>query len=364
MKYITPAQHHANRVTVHPSQRQHFVQPVSSPLYVVTAITNYPRFYARYRLFERFEKMCADAGAVLYTVEIALRDRHHEVTQYDNPRHVQLRAVSEIWHKENALNIAISRLPQDWEYVAWIDSDIEFARPDWVEECKHQLQHYKVIQMWSHAQDLGPDGNHPGALYGPIHRQFQSFMYSYAQGVESAIYNPLPGRNYGAISNPGSSGGSGGAGRFHDAHLWHSGYAWAARRSAIADLGGLGDIAILGSGDHHMAAALVGRVNVTIHNGMQQSFKSYWSRWQSRADQYIKRNIGYMPGLILHNWHGKKANRGYIDRWKILVDNKYDWHEDVKYSPQGVLELTERNWRLRDQIRAYFRSRNEDSIDA
>ena len=365
MKYITPADHAANRVTVHPSQRQHFVEPVSSPLYVITAITNYPRFYSRYRLYERFEKMCADAGAVLYTVEVALRDRHFEVTDHTNPHHIQLRAISEIWHKENALNIAISRLPADWEYVAWVDSDIEFARPDWVVETIHQLQHYKMIQMWSHAQDLGPDKNHPGALWTPIHRQFQSFLYSYAQNVESSVYNPRPGKQYtNPPTQPGHGHGYGGVGPFHDAHLWHSGYCWAARRSAIADLGGLGDVAILGSGDHHMAASLVGCVSRTIHQAMQPEYKAYWSRWQERAEKFIQRNVGYMPGLILHHWHGKKANRGYIDRWKILVENKYVPDLDTKRSPQGILELADRNYRLRDQIRAYFRTRNEDSIDA
>ena len=363
MKYITPADHYAARRTVEPSQRQHFVEPISAPLYVITAITNYPRFYSRYRLYERFEKMCADAGAVLYTVEIALRDRHHEVTKFDNPHHIQLRTISELWHKENALNIAISRLPADWEYVAWIDSDIEFARPDWVVETIHQLQHYKMIQMWSHAQDLGPDPNHPGALWGPIHKQFQSFLYSYAQGVESSVYNPRPGKKYEMEKGATGSGGSGGVGKFHDAHLWHSGYAWAARRSALADLGGLGDVAILGSGDHHMAAALVGRVERTIHGQMSPQYKAYWAEWQARAEKYIQRNVGYMPGLILHNWHGKKVNRGYIDRWKILVDNKYVPELDTKRDVQGVLQLTDRNIRLRDQIRRYFAQRAEDSID-
>ena len=367
MKYITPADHQAKRISVHNSQRQHFVQPVSAPLYAITAITNYPRFYSRYKLWERWEKMCQDAGAIPITIEIALRDRHHEVTQHDNPNHIQLRTISELWHKENALNIAISRLPEDWEYVAWIDSDIEFARPDWVTETIHQLQHYKIIQMWSHAQDLGPDISHPGSLHTPVHRQFNSFMYSFLQDVESSVYNPRPGKRYQHCPTPpdyGHGHGYGGApSRHHDAHQWHSGYCWAARRSALADLGGLGDIAPLGSGDHHMAAALVGCVDRTIHQGMQPSYKEYWHQWQERATEYIKRNVGYMPGLILHHWHGKKAQRGYIDRWKILVDNKFDHLLDLKKDIQHVWQLTNRNLKLRDQIRRYFLSRSEDSID-
>lgn len=348
MKYITPDNHRAERRIVHPSQRQHHVEPVSAPLHVVTAISNPQRYYSRYKLYQAFEKMVADAGAILWTVELALRDRHHEITHFDNPHHIQLRSPSELWHKENLLNVGISRLPADWEYVAWIDADVQFARPDWVVETIHQLQHFRVVQMWSHAQDVSPshDLGNGRVLSGP----HQSFLCSYVQQV------PFP--KYLADGNPGGSGSSGyGAGR-----EWHSGYAWAARRSAISELGGLGDIAALGSADHHMAAALIGKVDRTIHGMMQPSYKSYWKRWQERAEKHIKRNVGYVPGLLLHYWHGPKVNRRYVDRWKILVEEKYDHEKDLKYDPQGVLQLTDHNIRLRDRIQNYFRVREEDDI--
>jgi glycosyltransferase involved in cell wall biosynthesis len=345
MKYITPEDHYSIRRDVHPSQRQHHVEPVSSPLYVVTAITNPERFYSRYKLYRPFEKMCEDAGAVLYTIELALRDRHHEITQHDNPRHIQLRSPSQIWHKENLLNIAMHRLPADAEYIAWVDADIQFARPDWVVETIHQLQHFHIVQMFSHAQDVSPNhdlGN--GRVLGGPH---QSFLCSYNTGVPLPDYLRRVSGNQSYGSYPADK-------------LWHSGYCWAARRSALSDLGGLGDIAILGSADHHMAAALIGKVNHTIHGSMHPNFKKYWSRWQDRAERHIKRNVGYVPGLILHYWHGPKASRKYIDRWKILVDEQYDPEQDIKYDFQGVLQLTDRNIRLRDKIRSYFRAREED----
>lgn len=355
MKYITPADHFDQRVSVHPSQRQHHVEPVSSPLYVVTVISNPQRFYSRYRLYQAFEKMCADAGAVLYTVELALRDRHHEVTQHDNPRHIQLRSPSELWHKENLINIGIGRLPENWEYVAWIDADVQFARPDWVVETIHQLQHFKIVQMFSHAQDIGPQHD-----LGPdqkLSRPFQSFLCSFLEGEplegwSAVARKPGPGK-------PDHSGYAGGAKWW----LWHTGYAWAARRSALADLGGLGDIAALGSADHHMAAALVGRVDDTIAQGMAPNYFDYWHRWQERAQRFINGNFGYVPGLLIHNWHGAKVNRKYVDRWRILLDEKFDPHHDLKYDPQGVLTLTDRNPRLRSKIQAYFRQRNEDSVE-
>src|SRR6185436_14254786 len=99
MKYAEPCCRPI--IEVHPSQREHHVMPVGEPLYVVTAITNPYRYYSRYKLYQAFEKHMEDSGAILYTIELALRDRHHEVTSPDNPRHIQLRSPSIVWHKEN-----------------------------------------------------------------------------------------------------------------------------------------------------------------------------------------------------------------------------------------------------------------------
>ena len=54
-----------------------------------------------------------------------------------------------------------------------------------------------------------------------------------------------------------------------------------------------------------------------------------------------------------------------VTRGKILVENGYSPYTDIKYDAQGVLQLETwepRQLKLRDQIRAYFRMRNEDEI--
>jgi hypothetical protein len=84
--------------------------------------------------------------------------------------------------------------------------------------------------------------------------------------------------------------------------------------------------------------------------------------WQVRARHYIHRNIGYLPGLITHKFHGPKHNRGYSSRWQILVKNQYNPDLDIKTDAQGLYTLTEKNWRLRHDIIKYFDSRNEDDI--
>ena len=271
---------------------------------------------------------------------------------------MQLRSSEILWHKENLINIGIRSLPRDWKYVAWIDADVVFSRPDWVAETIHQLQIYKVVQMWTHSIDLGPD-QQPIANCRSImdtHMRDRAILKPITTGRKNA--NSAVGRGPGVWGRTEGYAGSGA-----ETGTLHPGYAWAATRDAIEGLGGLGDIGILGSGDRHMAYALLGEVERSCHSQMAPSYRKYWVDWQSRADRCVQRRVGSVPGTLLHYWHGSKQHRRYQDRWRILIDNNFDHEKDICYDAHGVLALTGRNWRLRDDIINYFSVRNEDSID-
>lgn len=317
------------------------IKPVNAPLYVVTCISNPKRYLSRYHLFRRFEKYIKDSGAILYTIEQGFGEREFEITDPNNPNHIRVTSSSELWHKENMINLAIQRLPIDWQYVAWIDADIIFARPDWVYETIHLLQHYDIIQMFSQAIDLDP--------------KFE--MLSTPRGGIIAAWKD---EGYGPIVNDTKKGLGYGAGNRHP------GYAWAARRSAFNTLGGLIDWAAVGSADWHMASALVGQVQASLSPGLSTACPNYvkWCLdWQDRAVKGLNYNIGHMTGLAIHYWHGKKVDRKYSSRWKILVDNKFDPLSDLKRDSHGLWQLTSHNFKLREDLRGYLSARNEDSID-
>ena len=105
-----------------------------SQLQVITTISNPARYESRYRLYRDFCARMKSCGASLYTIELAADDQDFSVTESTNPFHFQLRSSHELWYKENLVNIAIGRLPSDWQYVAWVDADVSFARPDWGDE--------------------------------------------------------------------------------------------------------------------------------------------------------------------------------------------------------------------------------------
>ena len=34
--------------------------------------------------------------------------------------------------------------------------------------------------------------------------------------------------------------------------------------------------------------------------------------------------MGFVPTIVYHNWHGNKSDRCYVDRWKILIEEKFN----------------------------------------
>lgn len=294
-------------------------------LYVIGVISNPMRFNIRYKLFNEFcERMNTCPKVKLITVELQQGKRDF-ITNAD----IQLRSNSELWEKENLINIACRFLPKTWNYMAWIDTDIEFQNKNWVDETIEQLQLYSVIQLFQHCVDLGPKGETMN-----VHTSFSSLV------VNREEMNNYTKHKY--YKNG------------------HTGYAWAITRKAFNDIGGLMDFCILGSADAHMALAFIGEVKKSLHPKLHPNYKKLCIVFEERCDKHIRQNIGYVKGTILHHWHGSKSSRQYSERWNILIDNNFDPIFDIKHAYNGVLILEDGKPKLRDDIRLYFNQRNED----
>ena len=348
----------------HPSHAKQGIHVFPDRLHVVTMVENPLRWRSRYNNFDAFEAMVEASSAVPYVVEVAFGDRHFEVTSPNNPRHLQLRTYQELWHKENALNLLIERLPKEANYIAWLDADVQFTRRDWAQETLHLLQHYKFLQMFSHAHDLDSDCAPIGGA--GVEGASTSYIYNYYERMSrpsDASFKDKPvghiPRSKQAFVNgyyPPAARGRG---------PWvHPGYAWAARKSALNEIGGLIDFAILGSGDWHLATCLLEEAERSIYSGYSDGYKRRVLEVEWKCKKYIRRNVGYMPGLVTHLYHGSKENRNYGNRWKFLALAQYDPGLDLKRDHQGLYQLEdrgdERSISLREGIRAYNRMRNED----
>ena len=318
---------------------------------VIAVVSNPMRYESRYRLYRQFAEDLKQqsVNVRLWTIELQHGMRPMRVTHSMHENHIQLWTSAlpgEIWHKENLLNCAIQHITKvvpDWRYVAWVDADFKFE-PDAFEKTIQALQHYDLVQMWSHLINFNPQG---GILNNAV-------GISYMYGLLTA-----------GLSLDGC----------YPAWLGSPGGAWAARRESLNKIGTvlgspLIDWVILGAGDLYFAECLMG----LLQCGGGVDTKNLWKyskpfvdslfQFQDIAVDALKKNIGYVDNTVRHMWHGRQKDKQYGTRGDILIKYQFNPLTDMKRDVSGVYQLvvrSERQIELRDACRKYFHTRNEDA---
>jgi len=289
-------------------------------LYVILPYFNFCGFKRRHELFMNFvNENYKNYNLKIIIVEIVGSSPLGKLPVW---KHLRFRSNSILWIKENLINMGFKALPRDWKYAAWVDADITFLNTRWVNDTFDELRKCDLVQMWQTAVNLGYSGE--------VIKVDKSFGHLANSG-----------------GNPSESYTS-----------WHPGYAWACTRRFYKRIGGLIDWAILGSGDRHMAMAMIGKAVVSAPDTIHPHYKALLSEFQDRVNGLF---IGWVHGTIIHHWHGSLVNRKYQERWKILTQYQYDPFLDLGTTKDGIIELTTKGKRIENLIREYFISRREDS---
>lgn len=324
-------------------------------LYMVVVYSNPFRWSSRRLHFNRcIQHLRKTPNVDLFVVELAYGDRPHEVTSPNEERDIQLRANSEMFHKENLINIGVSRFPAGWKYGGYSDGDFHFTRHDWALEAIHMLQHHEFVQLFSNYAALTSETS--TSDYG--HRMYRSnsaFAWNFNhqrefKAAKLAILktdpyygHAIPQAGFPFGHAPGAPGG-----------------AWAWRRNAFDAVGGMLDTCIMGSADWWMAFGLAG-VQSSQPLKSDESVRAYNDTiraWQVKA-QKLTQNIGCVDQFALHFYHGDSSNRAYGTREGLLLNHQFNPLTDLTKNSQGVWEWTGKP-RLRDAVRRLFLDRRED----
>jgi len=275
--------------------------------------------------YNNFIKFYNDLFA--YHKDVLVVELKHPSTLLTLPDHIQSHKVycdQTLWHKENLLNIGISKLIREgFKNIAWLDSDIIFDDSYWVQDCIELLKRVKLCQLFSRVQSNNTF--HNGCV-----REWK----------ETGSILPV-------------------------ASAYHTGYGWAARSDVLKSCL-LYDKSILGGADsliwlssfskkynfseiikHHP----IKKLNL---NDFFQDFLSWSECW---GDQ-IQGSVGHVYCPIKALSHGNTRDRNYILRYQYLIDSNYNPKKDITYK-DGIIYSN--NKLLNTLCLNYFKSRNEDN---
>ncbi len=141
----------------------------------------------------------------------------------------------------------------------------------------------------------------------------------------------------------------------------HPGFAWAARRDLLMSHG-LYEACVAGDGDHMMAHAACGNWDSRcVYSSIVGSdHRNHFRQWATEFYKDAQGRIGYVPGMILHLWHGDIQNKKSYRNVVKLDAHEFDPTRDIRVGPGGALEWNSSKPELHRSLRNYFASRKED----
>lgn len=294
-------------------------------LAVITCFFNWAGFSRKTANLRRFLLQMQAQRIPVYGIEAVLPGQTAATQGFDGWQRVPASEKNIMFQKEALLNKAASIVPDHFEKIAVFDADVWFANSGWYECAESMLNDYAVVQLYDTARWLAQDG------------QIEIERRSIAQWNTHGRKGPPS--------------------------MAHTGFAWAMRRKLWSEYGGLFANCITGSGDIYNAIAFCGLepeqhpMLSTNRQGVNGDFK----KWAWRVKEWTGGRVGYVPGIIYHEWHGSRRDRNYVKRHEICAQIAKG---DVTLNDFGLFEWSDTaKPEVTAAVRGYFTERREDGTE-
>ncbi len=321
--------------------------------FIIVPFLNFGATQRRIDSFNRcLDKLVRQAGhAAVIVVECISEGGNFAVTSTTNPLHIQVRSKTPMCLKENLVNIAVTKLPPGWKYVAWVDEGTEFANTNWVRGAIGALKRWKVIQLFDRCSTAVAGKSGPEAL-GLVKRQLQKTL--------------LPPEKLGA-SNAGESSATSNAPfkSFTDANQKNAtdcegepGVAWATTRKVWNMMGGLFEFALAGAGDVYIGYSIMGQIKKCGLAGMSPKYRKAAQDWAARAEIVVQKSVGFVKGSVLLHREKEDSIEDLSTGEKILNECEFDPDRDLKKDMQGLNTYTNAQSALATRLTDYVKSKH------
>lgn len=208
--------------------------------------------------------------------------------------------------RENLINVGAGYLPDDWQFMAWIDQHIWWEDPYWFEKAMWLMSHYNIVHLLN------------GNDFWDIHNKTMYHLDGFAR-----IWTEVGDRFW-----------------MHDPR--QCGCAWSMRREVYEALGGILDICIGTKCDLYQNYAFAG-MTYTSQIGNQE-YADEVAKWQRHAIDVFQKKMWFLDTKIIHFQHcdirdGCKTSE-YNDQIYALMRNNYNPRTDLTRDANRRLRLT------------------------
>lgn len=301
------------------------------------AITSYFNPVGYERKLRNYRAFRDHLDVPLVTVELSHQGAF-ELAPGDAERLIQIRGGDVMWQKERLLNLAMEHLPEECEYVAWLDCDIVFGRPDWPSAAIEQLRRDEICQLYRTVYHLGPAADGAAIGRAAAIQSHDSFGYAHSAGIVTKVNSVTSG-----VPN-----------------TFKRGHAWCGKRDLL-DRFGIYDRNVIGGGDTTLAfAASAQWEEVIVFQCMGPGHAADYRQWSIGFHDATQGRVGYVDGDVFHLWHGDLMQRRYEQRYKILSAFGYDPATDIAFDTQGCWRWNSPKYAMHEKVSEYFEVRNED----
>jgi hypothetical protein len=311
-------------------------KPATEPQHRLWAITSYfnpmryQRKLANFRIFRKHLRTPLVAVELAHGFDFELQPCDAEIL-------IQLRGGSVMWQKERLLNIALHALPSDCDKVAWLDCDVVFDASDWVEIVSSLLDHFMLVQPFSHLYRTSREwrpGN--GAPATSELRTSSPFLIASGMPIATCL------------------------GSWSEEIKSAPGRAWAARRELLEE-NQLYDACVIGGADSAMLRAAYGCFDEAVRFQHMNSWrKKHFFACASKFHNAVSGKVSFAPGSLFHLWHGTLENRRYRERFQEFTGFEFNPFADIMVYRTGLWCWNSKKPEMHDYVQRYFATRKED----
>jgi len=297
---------------------------------IVCCYFNPCNYTSKFINFIKFIDHLKSCGVTPLVVEAYTDSSSYRINNFSDNT-LSLKCNSVYWQKESLLNAGITHLlKENYEYIMWVDADIEFLTNDWLEHITRSVEFYGVSQIFKKSTK---------DITQCLENEKMSTCYYFTGNSRTDLDGILARRG-------------------------EPGYGYCYHRSFL-EQNLLFDKAIVGAGD---IANLLGMYcnpdnlelikNDRFFINTTHDFFNSFKEWSLRNKQ-LQYGVGYANVEIKVHPHGTIKNRKYRIRENIIKKCAFNPTHDLIKTNTGLYELT--NTKLEKAIKMYFSERDEDS---